>query len=143
MKDDGSIKQVAKHAGASLASTIQHDLDWAPEKNAAEKMRKHQLYRQTHINYAQQSNVDEVVFNHDLDGSAEVVPEIRDLELKNSMRLRASRVKMPLALADDSAPCAPPASLEAERRPPQPQATAQRLGPQRSRMEGGSRGPSK
>ncbi|MCH2332343.1 MAG: hypothetical protein MK312_12530, partial [Roseibacillus sp.] len=45
-------QQVAKHAGASLASTFQHDLDWAPEKNAAEKMRKHQLYRKTHINYA-------------------------------------------------------------------------------------------
>ena len=40
-------------------------------------------------------------------------------------------------------PFAPLASLEAGSRPQQPQATAQRLGPQRSRMEGGWRAPSK
>ena len=53
-----------------------------------------------------------------------------------------SRVKVAPTLPEDSAPFAPLASLEAESRPQQPQATAQRLSRQRGRMEGGGRGPS-
>ena len=54
-----------------------------------------------------------------------------------------SRFKMPPTLPQDSAPFAPLASLEAESRPPQPQAAAQQLGRQRSLLEGVSRGVSK
>ena len=54
-------------------------------RNNAEHARR----RRARVAKAQQSNVDDIVFGHDIDKSAEVVPEDRDRELRNGMRLRA------------------------------------------------------